>query len=713
MLAHLVLAGSLAAPWSAGHKLGPAARLGDVFSPPDSYTASLSFHLPYIPFSEPVSVVVDSKLGGGSMRLSYYSGLDTFIDTKSASSYKIVPVDDEFTCFNTTGCVDTKGDPADCTDKGAAVDPQWVHVFPNDPSLFSLQVEEADRTTPKTKLIQRCRRYAEQYSFDAGTEGRTGAYAGRHVERECAEPVGAPVTAHVWTYATTKPDKNGHVPVDFAAIKTVCDKDDKTMCEGWLGSYTFYTQQQSDGSHMPIRFAFTGHNVVLGGSHFDEYIMDYHSVTAGAVDPMLFDPPAGMECHPSDQPFGPTRSAATRDEERHPVTHPSAEIAMLFPGDHADRLREQTFAAYRAAHGKDYATPSETYERGVHFHRALRHINAHNRQRKSYWLKATHFADWSDAERAAVNGARWTDDKATTFAAHAAKNPHPSQVDSKIVSPEERARALPASVDWRKVPAYPGAKNRGRWTNPPKDQGTCGSCWSFGTTGDVEGTHFLKTGNLVSLSEQFLVSCDTAEDAGCNGGLDWEGFEWMIQNNTGRIATAASYGPTLMQEGFCHFDASAGKEQPVTLNGQVYKAEAAATISGWRTTAVFKNGTQQDGKISTLKSLILPISQTNLMEALATVGPISISVDASVGDFYYYGGGLFDNKACTSYELDHTVLAVGYGTDPATKKDYWIVKNSWSSYWGEEGFVRVARDGNICGVATTPNYVTGLQIPFE
>ena len=439
---------------------------------------------------------------------------------------------------------------------------------------------------------------------------------------------------------------------------------------------------------MPTRFAFTGHNVVLGGSHFDEYIMDYHSVTAGAVDPMLFDPPAGMECHPSDQPFGPTRSAATRDEERHPVTHPSAEIAMLFPGDHADRLREQTFAAYRAAHGKDYATPSETYERGVHFHRALRHINAHNRQRKSYWLKATHFADWSDAERAAVNGARWTDDKATTFAAHAAKNPHPSQVDSKIVSPEERARALPASVDWRKVPAYPGAKNRGRWTNPPKDQGTCGSCWSFGATGTIEGSlaHAQSLKNTegsfpTEVSQQNLLDCSWRfGNNACDGGLDWEGFEWMIQNNTGRIATAASYGPTLMQEGFCHFDASAGKEQPVTLNGQVYKAEAAATISGWRTTAVFKNGTQQDGKISTLKSLILPISQTNLMEALATVGPISISVDASVGDFYYYGGGLFDNKACTSYDLDHTVLAVGYGTDPATKKDYWIVKNSWSSY---------------------------------
>ena len=85
----------------------------------------------------------------------------------------------------------------------------------------------------------------------ANQESITFADAGRHVERECAEPVGAPVTAHVWTYATTKPDKNGHVPVDFAAIKTVCDKDDKTMCEGWLGSYTFYTQQQSGAAPPP------------------------------------------------------------------------------------------------------------------------------------------------------------------------------------------------------------------------------------------------------------------------------------------------------------------------------------------------------------------------------------------------------------------------------------------------------------------------------
>jgi hypothetical protein len=248
----------------------------------------------------------------------------------------------------------------------------------------------------------------------------------------------------------------------------------------------------------------------------------------------------------------------------------------------------------------------------------------------------------------------------------------------------------------------------------------------------------------------------------------------------------------LNQEGFCHFDKSAQKTQAVTLNGKVYKAEAAATITGWRTTAVFRNGTETDGRISTLKSLIVPISQANLKNALHTRGPVSVSIDATPPDFYYYGGGIFDNTACTSYDLDHSVLAVGYGRDTKTGKDYWfvqiecravctvlcsvvscraalrcaalccavlccavlccamplvctalplrvhsmsctvvtlavnshsirrfashlawhrIVKNSWSSYWGEEGYVRVAIDEhNICGVATTPNYVVGLTV---
>ena len=689
--------------------VAPGAKLGDVFMPPVAYTASLSFHIPYVPFTEPLTVAVDKNLGGGSMRLSYYAGLDTFIDSKSAASYKIVPVNDEMTCLNTTACSDKDGDPAECSDKGASVSPAWQHIFPNDLTLFNLRLDEANKQ-PATSTVQRCRRYKEQYGFEPTATGRGGAYTGKHVVRECAVPVGKPVEAHVWQFTTT-PGGGVHV----ADIKNVCDTIDPRICEKWLGNYTFYTEENTDGTHTPIRFEFTGHNVVLGGSHFDQYVLDYNSVTPAGpegLDPNLFQPPAGMECFDSSQPFGPTRQAATQgalEGESHPQTHPTAEIAMLFPGEQADQLRADTFAAYSTHHGKKYSGAGEQYVRGQEFHRALRHINAHNRQRKGYWLKATHFADWSEAERAAINGARWTDEKTNKYAAHAAKHPH------KVLAPtEDKTAAPPASVDWRKAPAYTGATNKGAYTNQPKDQGTCGSCWSFGATGTIEGALARETTATqpfpTEVSQQNLLDCSWSfGNNACDGGLDWEGFEWMIKNNTGAIASAASYSPYMNQEGFCHFDKSAQKTQPVTLNGKVYKAEAVATITGWRSTSVFRQGNETDGKISTLKSLIVPVSQANLKDALFTRGPISVSIDATPPDFYYYGGGVFDNKACTGYDLDHSVLAVGYGEDVG--KSYWIVKNSWSTYWGEEGFVRVAMDeDNICGVATTPNYVTGLTV---
>ena len=131
-----------------------------------------------------------------------------------------------------------------------------------------------------------------------------------------------------------------------------------------------------------------------------------------------------------------------------------------------------------------------------------------------------------------------------------------------------------------------------------------------------------------------------------------------------------------------------------------------------RSFAPFANGTDTNNP-AVLQTLETAQSVANLEDQLARAGPVSVSIDATPTDFYYYGGGVYDNKACTSYELDHSVLAVGYGVEAGTK--YWIVKNSWSSYWGEEGFVRVAYDGpkgvNICGVATTPNYVMNTTLP--
>jgi len=99
-------------------------------------------------------------------------------------------------------------------------------------------------------------------------------------------------------------------------------------------------------------------------------------------------------------------------------------------------------------------------------------------------------------------------------------------------------------------------------------------------------------------------------------------------------------------------------------------------------------------------------SETALMDAVASVGPISISIDASLPSFDYYSSGVYDDPACQSglAALDHTVLLVGYGTSEGGE-DYWKVKNSWSTHWGDEGYVLIARKGNICGVATQPTYV--------
>nr|QOV03077.1 cathepsin L6 [Dysdercus peruvianus] len=215
---------------------------------------------------------------------------------------------------------------------------------------------------------------------------------------------------------------------------------------------------------------------------------------------------------------------------------------------------------------------------------------------------------------------------------------------------------IPSSIDWR---------DKGAVT-PVKHQGSCGSCWAFSATGSLEGQHFLKTGKLVSLSEQNLVDCsERYHNHGCHGGTFIRGFNYIRDNG---IDLEASY-PYETKSGDCRFNAS----------------EIGAKLKGYAKT--------------------LQYDEEALKVAVAKVGPVSVGMDASKQSFHHYTGGIYYEKSCSSKRLNHAVLVVGYGTENGT--DYWIVKNSWGKRYGEHGYIRVARNKkNHCGIATRPAYPT-------
>jgi len=227
---------------------------------------------------------------------------------------------------------------------------------------------------------------------------------------------------------------------------------------------------------------------------------------------------------------------------------------------------------------------------------------------------------------------------------------------------DEDVSALPATVDWRTKGVVAGVK----------DQGQCGSCWAFSAVASIEGQHALSTKNLVSLSEQNLVDCSTAEgNMGCNGGLMDQAFEYVMKNKG--IDTESSY-PYEASDDNC-----------------VYKSKSSgATVTNFTD--------------------IMTGSESGLQTAVANVGPISVAIDASQFSFQFYSSGVYDEPNCGNKmaDLDHGVTAVGYGTDNG--QDYWLVKNSWGTIWGMTGYIQMSRNkDNQCGISTAASYPTGVH----
>jgi len=196
---------------------------------------------------------------------------------------------------------------------------------------------------------------------------------------------------------------------------------------------------------------------------------------------------------------------------------------------------------------------------------------------------------------------------------------------------------------------------------PVKDQAQCGSCWAFSTTGSMEGIVAIKTGQLTSVSEQELVDCaGSSGNQGCNGGLMDDAFEWILSN--GGLASEESY-PYTARDGTCQ------------------SVSSVSTIGGYRDV--------QQGSEDALMTIL-------------NQQPVSIAIEADQSSFQMYRSGVFTGPC--GQQLDHGVLLVGSGTDGGL--DYWRVKNSWGTSWGDQGYIRIVRGQNMCGLANMASYPT-------
>jgi len=220
--------------------------------------------------------------------------------------------------------------------------------------------------------------------------------------------------------------------------------------------------------------------------------------------------------------------------------------------------------------------------------------------------------------------------------------------------------SLPSALDWRAKGAVTDVK----------DQASCGSCWSFGAIGSLEGVSYLATKKLVRMSEQQLVDCSRgqkyADNQGCDGGFSDGGFQWIIDNQG--VSTEAEY-KYLGQNGYC---------DPSKKSSGIKLSKFVDVSSG---------------------------SEAALQDAISHVGPVAVAIDASQPTFRFYASGVYDEPNCKNdvSDLDHSVLAVGYGTENGS--DYWIVKNSWSTHWGDAGYIKMSRNkGNQCGIASQASY---------
>ncbi|KAL4168293.1 hypothetical protein KRP22_011695 [Phytophthora ramorum] len=326
-------------------------------------------------------------------------------------------------------------------------------------------------------------------------------------------------------------------------------------------------------------------------------------------------PPAVFQCDKGQQTF-------SWDVKQVPST--SAELSSLFE-------------AWKGEHGKSYDSPIQNELRRGIFEVNARSVAAHNsREDRTFIMELNEFADTT-----------WGEFQSWYLGA-------PQQCSATQENTLQYGE-VPAEKDWRADGAV----------SPVKNQGKCGSCWTFSTTGCLESHVKLKHGEFTILSEQNLLDCaQNFDNHGCNGGLPSHAFEYVKYN--GGLDKEETY-PYEAKEGKCKFN-------------------------------TYHVGAQVDQVVN-----ITARNEKELKAAVGSAGPVSIAFQV-VSDFRFYKSGVYESTECHSGEKDvnHAVLAVGYGVEDG--KNHWIVKNSWGAEWGMDGFFQIARGRNMCGVADCASY---------
>ena len=233
-------------------------------------------------------------------------------------------------------------------------------------------------------------------------------------------------------------------------------------------------------------------------------------------------------------------------------------------------------------------------------------------------------------------------------------NPIIYQPSNSSYGGEDKNGIPPFSIDWREKDVISDVKNQGR----------CGSCWSFSATGSIEAIHAIKTGVLLNISEQQLVDCSVDYgNHGCQGGSMDNSFKYVIDNG---LCSEEDYPYQGIEE-------------------QCMDCKGIINISDYKD--------------------VIPNNE-EILKRVVNQQPVSVAIQANLKSFQLYSSGIYSDPSCGT-QLDHGVLIVGYGRDMFHNMDYWIVKNSWGPLWGENGYIRIQRniedDGGLCGIAIQPS----------